>query len=71
MEHVCGRAFRPNSFGKANTLTMQHWQNLNVLQLTCRENGFGNPAWLVEEVCSRGPSRAWESFIKMLMELPS
>lgn len=48
MEHVCGRAFRPNSFGKANTLTMQHWQNLNVLQLTCGEDGFGDPAWLVE-----------------------
>lgn len=42
------RALRPNSFGKANTLTMQHWQNLNVLQLTCGENSFGNPTWLVD-----------------------
>lgn len=28
------------SFGKPNTLTMQYWQNLNVLSLTCCESGF-------------------------------
>lgn len=29
------------------------------------------PMWAEKAVCSRGLSRAWEAFIKMLMELPS
>lgn len=28
-------------FGKPNTLTMQHWHNLNVHSLTCWESSFG------------------------------
>lgn len=29
------------------------------------------PMWAEQAACSRGLSRAWEAFIKMLMELPS
>lgn len=32
---------------------------------------FWAPMWVEKAVCSRGLSRAWEAFIKMLMELPS